>query len=227
MKIVAISDIHGDLIKIPECDVLCICGDILPLDVQRKESDSCMWILNEFIPWVDSLPCEHVVFIAGNHDFAFEPKQNKEVNITEFWRGNNKIHYLLDESIEIDGKVFYGTPWCPVLYRWAFYQPPSGLDMKFSNIPDCDVLLTHCPPDIGNAGTVLQECWNYGNNFGCKELRNHIDNKNIQWVISGHIHSGEHDPVKYFNGNCEVNVVNVSVKDEHYDVAYQPFKFEI
>lgn len=227
MKIVAISDIHGELIKIPSCDVLCICGDILPLDIQWESSESCMWLLNEFIPWIDSLPCEHVVFIAGNHDFVFEPKQNKEVNITEFWRGNDKIHYLLDESVEIDGKVFYGTPWCPQLRNWAFYQSSEGLEEKFSKIPPCDVLLTHCPPNICDAGIVLQSGWNYGRNFGCDELKNQIDNKQIQWVISGHIHSGSHDPVKYFNGACEVNVVNVSIKDEGYKVEYPPFKFEI
>ena len=33
MKICGISDIHGDLnINIPECDVLCICGDVINLN---------------------------------------------------------------------------------------------------------------------------------------------------------------------------------------------------
>lgn len=37
MKICGISDIHGNLIEnIPECDVLCICGDIVTLNAQRN-----------------------------------------------------------------------------------------------------------------------------------------------------------------------------------------------
>ena len=36
LKITAISDIHGDLPIIDPCDVLCICGDIVPLEIQRN-----------------------------------------------------------------------------------------------------------------------------------------------------------------------------------------------
>ena len=36
MKICAISDIHGYLPKMEECDVVCICGDILPLSIQHN-----------------------------------------------------------------------------------------------------------------------------------------------------------------------------------------------
>ena len=44
MKICGISDIHGNLIEnIPECDVLCVCGDIMPLSVQRNIEQSRHW----------------------------------------------------------------------------------------------------------------------------------------------------------------------------------------
>lgn len=35
MKICGISDIHGEFIDTPVCDVLCICGDIVGLNDQR------------------------------------------------------------------------------------------------------------------------------------------------------------------------------------------------
>ena len=36
IKVVAISDLHGYLPEIPECDLLCICGDLVPLNVQAN-----------------------------------------------------------------------------------------------------------------------------------------------------------------------------------------------
>lgn len=227
MKIIALSDIHGDLIKVPKCDVVCICGDILPLNIQRDLARSWFWLINEFTPWANSLKCEHVVFIAGNHDFIFEQCHQLGSDIKNIWKDHPKIHYLIDESVEIDGKTFYGTPWCPNLSMWAFYDSSEGLVKKFSKIENCDVLLTHCPPKIGLAGTVLETNYNHMRDFGCLELADSLKDKNISWVISGHIHSGDHKITKYFNENRYINIVNVSIKDEGYNISYKPFKFEI
>lgn len=227
MKIVAISDIHGDLIKVPKCDVVCICGDILPLNIQRDLVRSWTWLICEFTPWANNLKCDHVVFVAGNHDFIFEQCHQVGSDIKNIWKDHPKIHYLIDESVEIDGKTFYGTPWCPSLSGWAFYKNSQDLNEIFSKIQNCDVLLTHCPPKIGYAGTVLETNYNYMNDFGCSELKNCLDDKKIDWVISGHIHSGNHEITKYFNGIKDINIVNVSIKDEGYNIKYKPFKFEI
>ena len=43
------------------------------------------------------------------------------------------------------------------------------------------------------------------------------------WVLSGHIHSGTHDVEKFNN----IKYRNCSIKNEDYEVAYQPFEFEI
>ena len=75
MKICGISDIHGNLIEnIPECDVLCICGDIVTLNAQRNIEASKHWWETKFIKWIDKLPCKKVVVIPGNHDFYLEYK---------------------------------------------------------------------------------------------------------------------------------------------------------
>ena len=53
MKVVAFSDPHGYLPKVkdfPECDVVCIAGDICPLDIQRDLVESISWFLLTFKP---------------------------------------------------------------------------------------------------------------------------------------------------------------------------------
>lgn len=231
MKVIGISDIHGHLPELPSCDVVCISGDIVPLNIQRNFAASWVWLLNNFTDWANNLDCKHVVIIAGNHDFIFSECSKLGQDMSVLWKDSPKIHYLQDTSIEIDGKLFYGTPWIPVLGGWAFYADSYQLEDLFSQIPDCDVLLTHCPPMIGDAGKVLQSGYNYGRDFGCEELRKAIKNKKINWVLSGHVHSGDHEVTNYYcepNGTPhEINIVNVSIKDEDYKVTYEPFEFEL
>lgn len=231
MKVIGISDIHGYLPELPSCDVVCICGDILPLNIQRNFAASWVWLLENFTDWANKLDCKHVVIIAGNHDFIFSECSKLGQDMSVLWKDSPKIHYLQDSSVEIDDKLFYGTPWIPVLEGWAFYADSYQLEDLFSQIPDCDVLLTHCPPMIGDAGKVLQSGYNYGRDFGCEELRKAIKNKKIDWVLSGHVHSGDHEVTNYYcepNGTPhEINIVNVSIKDEDYKVTYKPFEFEL
>lgn len=68
MKILGLSDLHGNLLeKIPDCDVLCICGDTIPLNDQRNFEKSDHWWKNRFVNWCNTLPCKKVIVIAGNH----------------------------------------------------------------------------------------------------------------------------------------------------------------
>ena len=236
MKVIGISDIHGYLPELPSCDVVCIAGDILPLEIQRNFKASWVWLLEDFTNWANALDCKHVVFIAGNHDFVFSECGGLGMDMRNLWKDSNKIHYLQDSSIEIDGFKFYGTPWIPVLCGWAFYLDSARLTDKFNEIPNCDVLLTHCPPRLNNAGKVLQAGYNYGRDFGCEELRIALRDRDVKWALSGHVHSGEHD-VTYYDHTIlsgphtskiiSTNIVNVSIKDEDYKVTYKPFEFEL
>ena len=65
--ICAISDLHGILIDIEPCDLVLICGDTIPLNIQSNSKKTKRWLVNEFKPWCESLPCNKVLFIAGNH----------------------------------------------------------------------------------------------------------------------------------------------------------------
>lgn len=68
MRICAFSDMHGQLeFKVEPCDIVMICGDILPLKIQNFTDPSEDWLRDVFIPWCTNLPCEKVLFVAGNH----------------------------------------------------------------------------------------------------------------------------------------------------------------
>lgn len=252
MKIISISDIHGYLPELPECDVVTISGDILPLHIQKKLEESIAWLAGPFQSWALNLPCEKVIFIPGNHDFAIEYLLNNGThlateNVGPTWRNlgmdswditsmlfqqdyeYKKIIMLCDSCYKYEGICFYGTPWCPVLRNWAFYKNPDDLNEKFSRIPEfTDILLTHCPPKFGQQGVVLETNWNFGKNFGSEELYNNIKDIFSQkttptWVISGHVHSGNH----HVETEGNINYVNVSIKDENYEPIYKPFIFEV
>lgn len=181
MKVCGISDIHGNLIEnIPKCDILCICGDIIPLNIQRDLSQSKHWWRNRFVNWVKKLPCKKVIVIPGNHDFYLEDVYNKnewqlhKEHLLEL--SNGKIEFLLDESYYYKGIHFYGTPWIePITFqesRWAF----SNLEY-YKYIPKCDILLTHENP--------LKNDYLYYNSYG-----------KYNYHFYGHWHDGESDSLK-------------------------------
>ena len=64
MRICGISDMHGNYdFNVETCDIVLICGDIVPLDIQKNLVKSEEWLKTFFIPWCTNLPCEKVVFI--------------------------------------------------------------------------------------------------------------------------------------------------------------------
>lgn len=246
MKIKAISDNHGylpDPSSIGKCDVLCICGDIMPLSIQRNFYASVLWYTNHFRNWVNKLNCEKVILTPGNHDFFFEMlekiiayKDNQENeygwvldvktlnHITKRDR-NDKIVYLVDELFVYKGVRFYGTPYVSSLKNWAFYRSDVELKERFNKIPEkVDVLLTHQPPKLNDCGLVKQtDAFHYLSDFGSDILADAIMKRDIKWALSGHVHSGSHVSKKVNN----TNIVNVSLKDENYKVSYDLFEFDI
>lgn len=90
-------------------------------------------------------------------------------------------------------------------------------------IPKCDIVMTHQPPSMGLVGTVLQPGYNYMKTFASVKLANKLGEIKPLWVCTAHVHSGQHVP-ECINGT---NYVNVSIKDENYNITYKPFYFEI
>ena len=246
LKIVGLSDIHGLLPELPECDVVCCAGDISPLDYQSDQTQMLGWFYLVFLPWVESLPCKKFLLCAGNHDFFLQNIHRRLIDSSDgcmryTWRSPgdvtkklfpgmlkgkyNKFVYLCDSSFEYEGKRFYGTPWIADLSRWAFYLDNDSLMEKYKNIPKkCDVIITHMPPKIEGLGEVIQEgCFNTGTDYGSQELADVLKTRDFKYALCGHTHSGQHLPVE-LDGK---KLVNVSLKNEDYKESYYPFEFEI
>lgn len=172
MKIVLISDTHGlhKSVSVPDGDILVHAGDIT---MDGRISD-----VAEFNLWLGSLPHRHKVIIAGNHDFCFERDPAKSRACL-----TNAI-YLQDEAAEVAGLKFYGSPWQPWFYDWAFNLPRGPeLKARWDQIPaGTDVLITHGPPKSCLDATVRGEA------VGCDDLMNAVRRIKPRLHVFGHIH---------------------------------------
>lgn len=213
---------HGQYdFKVEPCDVVLICGDIVPLKIQLYSKDSEEWLKTFFIPWCNNLPCEKVVFIAGNHDFFF---QRHDDRVRKALEGQDKIVYLNCEYYEYKGKVIYGTPWCKPFGNWAFMETIEESEERYKDIEHFDILISHDAP-YGISDVLLQkDCWwADGTHIGNHALRELVDKVKPQLVCQGHLHSCQHE--KRMHDNTEVYCV--SLLNENYEMVYEPLYIEI
>lgn len=204
MRLVCISDTHNRhrKISIPYGDVLIHAGDFCGVTSMAE--------LKDFNDWLGSLPHKYKIFVPGNHDVMFEriPLQARAAltNAT----------CLIDEAITIENIRFYGSPWQPEFFDWAFNLPrgPELAD-KWKRIPDnTQVLITHGPPK-----GVLDQCPDIRSrnprirqnldeiprvSVGCADLKDRIDNlPDLLLHIFGHVHTSAgttyQDGVQYVN----------------------------
>ena len=150
----------------------------------------------------------------------FEDNDNKIKSLIYTNNLENKVEYLHNSYCVYNGLTIFGTPYVKNLVNWAFYSP--NLKKTFSVIDNCDILITHQPPNIDKVGCSYPYLA-YERNFGSDSLREVLDNKSIKVNICGHIHSGVHDGVKY----VDTTVYNVSLLNENYTHAYNVTYFEI
>jgi hypothetical protein len=107
------ADLHENLIDIPGCELLLIAGDVsfaFKGDLYAKQA----FLAGSFREWLDEVPAEEIVLVAGNHDQSIEA-----------WGVPDglRCHYLQDHGIELFGLKLWGTPWQPWFFDWAFNAP--------------------------------------------------------------------------------------------------------
>jgi Icc-related predicted phosphoesterase len=229
MKVAIISDLHGHLPIYPspywegieECELLLICGDILPLHCQSKMIESRLWLIDEFKPWAASLPVEQVFFIAGNHDFWFE---RNDLTAHQIFSSHDKVRYLKNEYVDYistqDAKVYriFGTPYCHIFGNWAFMRDEETLAKKFNQIPgNVDILISHDAP-YGTSDVCFEGWAADGRHKGCPELRDAIIASKPKYNFHGHLHSANHGEELL----GETKVYNTSVLNEQYNLVYEP-----
>lgn len=222
MKIAVTSDLHGYLPDIEPCEVLFICGDISPLDIQSNIPKMQVWLRNKFASWINNLPCNQVLMVAGNHDFIFQwlTEHPEEMDFYIGKPTKYKLGVLDGQECNInseEGPVYkvWGSPYCKIFYDWAFMVNDETLQIKYSTIPKgCDIVITHDAPKVGKYGTVLEG--NYKNTeAGNKILAKAIQDKMPRFHFFGHIHSGNHKLGKVKNYG-KTQFANVSYVNESY-----------
>jgi Icc-related predicted phosphoesterase len=207
MKICCISDIHGYLPEVPECDLLLLGGDYAP-----NTSTELYWLGKVFAPWIAKLSDRmKVIGVAGNHDFAFERMKDSLPAIQ--WT------YLQDSGIEWKGLNIWGSPWQPRFYDWAFNADEDKLEIIWNQIPNnTDILLLHGPPrGYGDYSPYSKT------NVGSPSLTKRILEIKPKLVVAGHIHPSYG---RYTIGEGTI-FVNASYVNDKYQPANDPWLIEI
>ena len=172
MRLVLISDTHQrhDQLVVPDGDVLVHAGDFSTRGGEEEVA--------RFAAWLRALPHRHKVVIAGNHDFLFERDPARARALLA------GATYLEDSGVTIEGVRFWGSPWQPRFFDWAFnLDRGAPLKAKWDLIPaGIDVLIVHGPPR-----GVLDRTWR-GEEVGCDDLREALGRVKPRLFVCGHIH---------------------------------------
>lgn len=208
MKFVTIADTHGkhSSLKLPSGDVLIHAGDMSMKGGKDEIAD--------FSRWFDKQDFEHKILIAGNHDFYFEEESDKDIQ--QLLPKN--IVYLKDSMATINGLKFWGSPITPWFFDWAFNRYRGDpIKKHWDLIPlDTDILITH-GPIFQTLDRTLD-----GQQVGCKDLFNKVQEIKPKVHICGHIHES------YGTVNKDgTQFINASVLNAKYELTNHPIVFEL
>lgn len=175
MRLICISDTHGmhRQLTVPDGDILIHAGDCLGMGTLAE--------LEDLDNWLSEQPHRHKILIAGNHDWCLQDDSAAAEALIK-----NAI-YLRDSGVEIEGLKFWGSPWTPEFFDWAFNLSRGPvIAERWQQIPaDTDVLITHSPPAgiLDQVPTALR-----ARSVGCEALTRELERLSLKIHLFGHIH---------------------------------------
>ncbi len=243
----ALSDQHGELPDIPECDLLIVAGDNC-LDYPKGHRDRIgsgpqterqeQWFRDVWIPWRDRQPAKMCVLTWGNHDYCGE-KIHAGANTV--WHGPTTVSIIdapFDDGdcagndgtkVDVGGLVLWLTPWSSQFRDWAFMGTEDQLADRYAAIPEgIDILVSHQPPNGYGDGVAAYDMDKRDYiHLGSSALLAAIERVKPRIVICGHIHGGFGEsvithtaPEGEYGG--ATTVYNVSLLNEAYQMVRQP-----
>lgn len=143
---------------------------------------------------------KYIIYVPGNHCMLFEddPERGREIL--------SEAIVLIDESVELMGLKFYGSPWTIEFKHFFFMKNKHEIRKCWEKIPqDTQILLTHSPPySILDYSTHRDEdgAMKYGH-VGSESLLNKVLEVKPILHAFGHVHTGygemRKDNIRFLN----------------------------
>jgi len=208
MRILHLSDTHGFHKDLPPhifegIDMVIHSGDCS----NWKDTARNYHEVFDFLEWYMTVPVEHKIYVAGNHDTSIEKRLITRENFSD--RG---ITYLEHELVAIGDLKIFGSPYTPTFGEWSFMKSRQTINRVWETMPtDMDVLVTHGP---AKGVRDLSEEFN-------GDLKQCGDSALMKWIflhkpkahLFGHIHDMNginnqglskysKSPTKFSNASC-------------------------
>lgn len=219
MLVCCTSDLHGNLPKIPDCDLLLIGGDLCGPSLPVLQYD---FLDGPFRQWVDDLMERDIVVagIEGNHAILAkrQPETFKELVDSIGWYYIENNTFVLFEGEKVYGVSIAGYPGSlPFGQGWAFNYTEEELEKQYLNIDEgTNIIISHGPP-YGYGDITFD-----GEHVGSKSLLRAIERVKPKLVCTGHLHFG----YGVYNIGDTI-VVNAAHMDDDYRPVNKPILVEI
>lgn len=214
MKIVLISDTHGQLPSLPEHDLVLHGGDICPLYTHQLLFQQLFFNTN-FKSWARD-NCKQLIGTFGNHDFI-------GAKVTDETIKYSNVLIKAKGLVEYNGISIYLSAYQLPFYNWEFNRTEFELEKIYADIPvGVDIIVSHGPPfGYGDKAHRRNANPDY-EHVGSHALLETIERVKPKYVVTGHIHNGygiyQHE---------ETKIVNASLVNEKYKLVNQPISIEI